>query len=164
LFLRYTNAKDQQWQADFRRRQVLAAPASASRQEPDHDQLGKSSKGPGPLSANIAPMERLRGQIEELNCDLNRDLLTVYFGNHLWKEFLDCYLRSLHEAPNGNQALVWARPALRCAQDLGRTDEVLDALHHLTRFHPELRTARRLKVVLDEWVGGGSSSPELSRR
>ena len=49
----------------------------------------------------------------------------------------------------------FSQPSIAAAilrQYAHRTDEVVDALRHVARFHPDPKTAKVLKAVLEEWT------------
>ncbi len=86
-----------------------------------------------------------------LERDLLQTLLVVRFESQSWNEFLDCYLELMALAPERVELSSWTAPALLCAEDCGRTQEVLDALQHITRFGKDPRTVSCLQRVLEKW-------------
>ncbi len=55
------------------------------------------------------------------------------------------------------------RCALDCSLKCGRTEEVVDLLRHIVRFHPELNTAERLNSALAEWKAEISQDFEVGK-
>jgi hypothetical protein len=110
-----------------------------------------ASERSGADQLTIQPIEQFERTVCELSTELNRMLILAYFQNGSWNEFIDRYLISLHTEPESAVVVHWAWCALESSQDCDRTSEVLDEFEHLTRFHPQWKTARGLKSVLDEW-------------
>jgi hypothetical protein len=99
----------------------------------------------------VEGIQQLRREIAALNLDLNAKLEGLYYDRSLWNEFLDGYLRLLHEGPEGAQVVPWEWCALESARACGRTEEIVGALRQLIEFRATSKTARGLKTVLDEW-------------
>jgi hypothetical protein len=57
----------------------------------------------------------------------------------------------LQGEPENPLVLNCARTALLVSEKSGRTDEILDAMQHVTRFHARVKTARGLKSMVEEW-------------
>ena len=93
----------------------------------------------------------LHAAVQDLQVDLDRALLVAYYRNRSWNEFVDCYLRLVQQTPKRTvgEAMTWS--ALVCAQKCGRFEEVTNALHHLNRFHPSLRSAQASRAALNRW-------------
>jgi hypothetical protein len=104
-----------------------------------------------PFRSTIEPLEKLHRNVQELNGDLDRKLMLVYYQNRRSGEFLDCYLHFFRAEPENAQVLTWAWSALGCAESCQRTDEVLDEFEHLLKYHPNFKTARGLKSTVAEW-------------
>ncbi len=115
-----------------------------------------------PQSSTIGPLEDLHQQIEELHGDLDRKLLVVYSQNGRWNEFLDRYLHLLRTEPEHRAVLNWVRTALVCSQRCGRSDELLDALGDVIRFHGDLKTVPSLRATLNEWRSAHGHGPGLA--
>jgi hypothetical protein len=96
--------------------------------------------------------------VRRLSTDLDRKFLMVYFREDSWNDFLDSYLRLLLTEPAIPDVVGWEWCALRCSQRCGRTDELVDALEHAVRFHPELKTRHGLRSVLDDWRACNASN------
>jgi hypothetical protein len=111
----------------------------------------ESGQSPARVAAAIKEMEELYSRVAALKSDLDNKLMTLYYADEKPGKFLDRYLSLLKEAPEGN-VVVWARHALECSQQCGRNEEVYDALWHVTRFRPELKTASLLRSVLEDWT------------
>ena len=99
----------------------------------------------------MQPLARLGQQTQELNIDLDGDLMVIYYRNRSWNACLDCYLQVLQGAPENPLVLSWAQTALAISESCRRTDEILDAMQHVTRFHRELKTARALTSMVEQW-------------
>lgn len=100
------------------------------------------------------PLCALRPGIRDLYEDLLVKLLAVHYQKQSWNEFLDCYLELLAVAPGNLGLVTWTRSALACSASCGRTNELLDALNHFTRFSPNPRVAARCQDMLDQWKHG----------
>jgi hypothetical protein len=115
-------------------------------------------------------LEKLRTDVQELEVDLDWKLMTAYSQNDSCNEFLDCYLRLVHQAPERPWVLFWRKYALECARNCGRAEEVTDALRHLLRFQQNLFSARerrallKMRVALEKWEADISPVPEVSKR
>jgi hypothetical protein len=101
--------------------------------------------------ATIQEFEALQHEVSEVDVDLDRKLMIVYLDHHLYNQFLDRYLHLIHSDPQSANVLNWAWPALTCSKECARTAEVFTGLANLARFHPELKTARGLKLLLKDW-------------
>jgi hypothetical protein len=112
----------------------------------------------------IQSLTALDAQVQNLHVSLGGKLLSVYYDHRSWNEFVDCYLQLAGEAPGQIEVSLWARCALDCSQKCGRAQEVEDALQHIVRFHPELRTAGGLKDALTKWKTASSPDFEVSTR
>jgi hypothetical protein len=128
------------------------------------DPLPATGDRPGLQTSVIQSLTAFDAQVQDLNLDLGRKLLVIYARQHLWNEFLDRYLQIVRERPGRDEVLVWARLALDCSRKCGRAEEVADVLQHVVRFHPESRTAERLKTVLAEWQADRLPSMDVSMR
>jgi len=102
---------------------------------------------PGPA---IQPLARLRQEIWELNMELDGKLMEAYYQNHLWDAYLDCYVQLLQGAPENPIVPMRARTALLVSEKSGRTDEIRDAMQHVTRFHRDVEAAKRLRRMVEE--------------
>jgi hypothetical protein len=131
----------------------------ASRRPPGPDQGPSAGCGTAAalLAPAIQPLARLRQETWELNMHLDGRLMEAYYQNHLWDAYLDCYLQLLQGAPENPLVPICARTALLVSEKSGRTDEVLDAMQHVTRFHRDVKTARGLKNAVEEW---GMKNPQ----
>jgi hypothetical protein len=74
--------------------------------------------------------------------------------------FLDSYLGLLREDTGAPDVVTWEWSALNCSRECGRTEELVDALQHAIRFHPELKTHHGLSETLDSWEH--ESRPEFT--
>jgi len=140
--------------------------ATASRHPPGPDKGrsdGHSTAGV-PQAPAIQPLASLRQENQELGIDLDRKLIAVYYQNCSWNACLDCYLHLLQGAPENPVVVCWARTALLVSEKSGRTDEVLDAMQHVTRFHRDVKTARGLTSVVEEWGIKNPRTFELGAR
>jgi hypothetical protein len=101
----------------------------------------------------------LHAAVQDLQVDLDRALLVAYYRHGSWSEFVDCYLRLVQQTPKRTvgEAMTWS--ALVCAQRCGRFEEVTNALHHLSRFHPGLRSAQASTAALNRWEKEHLPSP-----
>ena len=84
-------------------------------------------------------------------CPLEYELLLLYKTNHRWEEFVDCYLNLLGATPNHHIVTTWVREALTYSGACGRTEELLDALQHLARFHRDPSVVEKIKAILARW-------------
>jgi hypothetical protein len=105
----------------------------------------------GAKASALRSLNVLETQVRSLELSLVRSLLVVYAGQQSWDKYVDCYLQLIREEPGRSDVVVYARCALDAAAECGRAEELADALHHVVRFHPELKTAAGLKDVLAEW-------------
>jgi len=127
----------------------------------------------GPLAATLPKttsewIERLHQEIRQFKeapstADLEIELLLIYKENHLWNEFLDCYLGILGGSPGSQVAISWAPCALEYSKYCQRTEEVRDALQHQARFHRNPKVAYRIQVVLDQWSEANGRIPADSK-
>ena len=125
--------------------------AGKNQQLPGQNQLSLHElKHVALASAPMQDIERLHATLQELTIDFDRQLMATHFTNESWNEFLDCYLRLLVEAPEKVNAL-WTRAALEYSQQCHRTEEMVGALEHFLRYHPQLKAARALESTLQEW-------------
>jgi hypothetical protein len=118
----------------------------------------------GPPMPLIQPLTALDAQVQAVNLRVGRTLLAIYFEQHLWNQFVDRYLQMVWEGPGRPEVMTWARSALYCSQKCGRAEEVEAVLHHVIRFHPELKTIEGLKDVLADLKTDLSSGLEVGKR
>ncbi len=103
----------------------------------------------GDRASSRASLLELHALARGLQGDLLETLLAVHFENQAWNEFLDCYLELLAVAPGRVELSSWANAALLSARNCGRTDELLEALRHFTRFGKDPRMVARFQRVLE---------------
>ena len=139
-------------------------PASQHPPGPDQDPSDGCSTAAALEAPALQPLARLREEAQELNIDLDRKLLKVYYENHLWDAYLDCYLEMLQGVPENPVVLTWARTALLISQKSGRTDEIVDAMRHVTRFRREAKTARGLTSMVEQWEAKNPRAFEVGTR
>jgi hypothetical protein len=108
-------------------------------------------RGSPPEVSRIQPLEKLHATMRDMTIDLDQKLLVIFSENHFENQLLDRFLQFLHEAPEQPEVLEWVSCALDYSRRCGRTEELEDALRHVVRFHPELKTARQLTALLDSW-------------
>jgi len=101
--------------------------------------------------SRIQPLEQLHATMQDMTIDLDQKLLVVFSENHFENQLLDRFLQFLQEAPERPAVLEWVNRALDYSRDCGRTEELEDALEHTVRFHPELKTTRQLKALVESW-------------
>ncbi len=94
--------------------------------------------------------ERLRA----LRSESLQNLLVIHSQHGSWNDFLDTYLELLAVAPERAAARCWTREALTCSRMCGRTDEVLNALQHVTRFSKNTRIVAWIQSSLEDWNVG----------
>jgi hypothetical protein len=137
--------------------------ACMERQPPVPDQgPSDGSRAAAALQApGIQPLAKLRQQTRELNVDLDSMLLNACDEKGLWNAYLDCYLQLLQGASEAPLVLNCARNALLISDKCGRTEEVLDAMRHVTRFHRQLKTAEGLRSLVEEWATKNPRSFEV---
>lgn len=111
---------------------------------------GSQKSEPDP---NRQSLSELHGRLSALQAQLLQNLLALHYQNHSWNDFLDCYLQLLVAQPE-QVVCSWTRSALACSPICGRTDEILDALQHFTRFSKDTNAVARLQVVLEDWNAG----------
>lgn len=109
---------------------------------------------------NFKGMVEIHGAIQRLSMDLDRKFLRVYFREGSWDAFLDSYLRLLRTEPAVPDVVGWEWCALRCSQRCGRTEELVDALEHAVRFHPERKTRHGLRNALNDWRSRNVPNPK----
>jgi hypothetical protein len=126
----------------------------------------KTWSGPprGAQASSLQSLRALDAEVQEVELSLSRTLLLVYAHQHLWSEFVDRYLQLVREGPARRDVMVYFRVALDAARKCGRTDEVVDVLRHVARFHPELDRAERLNGALAEWQAEISSGLQAGKR
>ena len=147
-----------------------------------HDSAAAGPQGsPGSVSNSSAPfirpaaredsalkrMAKLHAEVQDLEVYLNRNLMAAYSLNDSCSEFLDCYLRLLHQAPklqkrHGMQDWTWS--ALQCARKCGRAEEVADALQHVVRFQRDLSGAETMRAILEQLEAENLAGPKVSKR
>jgi hypothetical protein len=109
-----------------------------------------SSSG-APLATAVKKLEDLDGLVTQLDRDLDTKLMTIYSATSQPDRFLDCYLSILAKPLDGRDVDLQTRCALQCAQNCGRTAEVVDALQHFLRFHSDLGCVGVVRTVLRDW-------------
>jgi hypothetical protein len=145
LLFDYTESRDNAW--DIRD----SRPAIKTDVELDKvDRFRGFRRGSSPEITTIRPLEMLQASVRSLDLDLCQKLLMIYSENHYENELVDTFLRML-KTPECPEVLQWVRIALDCSQRCNRTAEVLDALQHTLRFHPNIRTAESLDTLLQAW-------------
>ena len=117
-----------------------------------------------PRTSAIQPLSVLDAQVRDLKLSLCRELLSVYFDQHLWNEFVDRYLQLVREGPEQPEVVGYVFCALECSQKCGRAEEVVDVLQHVVRFHPESKRAEELKRALEKWKTEGAAVLEVGQR
>ncbi len=140
-----------------------AQPAVAPTARPGTDRPDRPGEGSDSQAAAVQPLRALDRQVQDVQLNLTRNLLVAFLNQGLWSEYVDRYLQLVQATPGRSEVTIHARSALDCARKCGRVEEVLDALQHVIRYHPELRTAQGLKDVLAEWKTGSLSSLEISQ-
>ncbi len=108
------------------------------------------TRGKAPLTTH-GPLQELSGEIQDLNIDAHEELMRLYADGRRWNEFLNRYLIVLHEAPGRAEVGYWTRWALIYSATCGRTEEIVDALRHVIRFHPDPEAVKRLAGILERW-------------
>jgi len=125
-----------------------SAPGSGAGQETRG--LGSMGHLTGSEIPEVQSLRALDARVQDLQRDLSVSLLAVYLDHGWWSAYVDRYLQVIRESPQRDEVTHYVRSALECAGKCGRAEEVLDALQHIVRFHPELRTAGLLVEVLAE--------------
>jgi hypothetical protein len=121
-------------------------------------------------AAALKLLAKLHAEVEDLEMDLNRKLLTAYSQNASCNEFLDCYVRLVQQLPAPSAVALWTPYALECARKCGRGEEVTDALHHAIRFqqNPDnakgTGTVQEMKALPESWEAENPQASEVSRR
>ena len=99
----------------------------------------------------IKPIEELHALVQDLNLELEQQLLLIDYENHYENELINTFLSLLREAPESPEILSWVSIALDCSQRCSRTEEVQDALAHLLRYHPNLKTSAQITALKADW-------------
>ena len=101
----------------------------------------------------VDQIRSLYNQVQTLNQNLTSELMLIYAESGDWKEFLDCYLKLLSEAPDPNEygLVLWTPCALEHSGDCGRTEEVLEALRQVMLSHEDVKSVRRLAGTVEKW-------------
>ena len=107
-------------------------------------------------SSNLSALVQLKSQAQDLNIDLGRKLMGIYFGREEWTKFLDYYLELLREDPKA--AELWAGQALFASERCGRTKEIEQAFLQVTRFNRDPATISNLTAVTSEWRAENAAS------
>jgi len=118
-------------------------------------------RGSPAVAPGIQSLEELRAMTQDLNVDLDGKLLVLYSENRLEDQLLDRFLQLLHEAPESQELLIWVPFLLDCSRRVGRTEEMEDAVRHLVRFHPNLKTAKELTALVQAWEAKRHAGPGL---
>ncbi len=147
----YTRARNAAW--DFALSPLHDPRQAGNRRQPGGGPAGLAGSGRGvpPAVSWLQPLEELRATIQDLDVNLDRKLLVVYSENRLENQLLDRFLQFLHEAPERPEVLDWVPSSLDCSGHCGRTEELEDAVGHLVRFHPNLKTAKQLTARVQAW-------------
>jgi len=155
----YTQARNAAWDSAL---SPFHDPLQAGNgRRPGQNAAGLAGPGRGfpPVAPWLAALEELRATIQDLDVDLDQKLLVIYSEHRLDNQLLDRFLQFLHEAPERKEVLEWVPSSLDCSQHCGRTEELADALQHLVRFHPNLKTAKRLSARVQAWEAGRRARP-----
>jgi len=123
----------------------------------------KISADPFSRTAAVKGIEQLSTSIADLQNDLNRKLLLVYFESNLSNKFLDCYLMHLQESSPAD-IVVWGRHALECARQCSRTKEALEAMRHAMWYRPDAESAIGLQALLQDSAGPETPQQRLTRQ
>jgi hypothetical protein len=142
---------------------AITARTSGTRAGPESE--GQARKQPG-VSADgrwnsARPYDQqslwaLDGRLRTLRSESLQNLLVIHCKNCSWNDFLDTYLELLAVAPDRAATRCWTREALTRSRTCGRTDEVLDALQHVTRFCKDTRVVAWIQGSLEDWNVGRS--------
>ena len=126
--------------------------------------LTTSANRSGLQTPSIESLRVLDAQVQDVQLSLTLKLLLVYADYQMWNEFVDRYLQLLREWPGRSDSALFVNLALEGAEKCGRTEELADALQHIARFHPELKSCDDLIAVLAEWKTKSPPGVELSKR
>jgi Glu-tRNA(Gln) amidotransferase subunit E-like FAD-binding protein len=116
----------------------------------DYTQV-RDSASKANLLSSIRPLQNLHAGVRYVDIDLVEKLLVVYSDNHFDRELVDSFLQFLQSAPESPEVLQWVRYALDSAEHCNRTEEVEDAIRHVVRFHPNLKTTGQLNALMQAW-------------
>jgi hypothetical protein len=131
------------------------------------DAMPISSRESGSASAFQAGLAqwipRLRAELKRqsqaaADAELAHMYLMLCKAGGQWEAFLDVYLGMLIASPEHNDVPSWAPVALSQARFYGRTEEILDALQHMIRFHRDRDAAARIQVAVDRWLACNRSN------
>jgi hypothetical protein len=100
---------------------------------------------------NQSSLWALDKRLRALRSESLENLLVIHCQQCSWNDFLDAYLELLAVAPDRAAARCWTREALNCSRACGRTDEVMDALQHVTRFSKNTRIVAWIQSSLEDW-------------
>ncbi len=126
---------------------------------------GAGSKGQAPNQPDVftdgrrngtKPLDQeslwgLDGRLRALRRESLQHLLAIHCQTRSWNDFVDTYLELLAVAPDRAATRCWTLEALNCSRRCGRTDEVLDALQHVTRFSKNTRIVAWIQGSLEDW-------------
>jgi hypothetical protein len=160
----FAQARNAAWDYDLSPVHDPRQAANGLRQDRGFAGLAGPERGSPPQVPWLAHLEELRATIQDLNIDLDQKLLVIYSENRLENQFLDRFLQLLCEAPNRQEVLDWAPASLECSLHCGRTEELEDALRHLARFHPNLKTTKRLAARVQAWEASQRAGPSANDR
>jgi len=113
---------------------------------------GSESFSRDALQVTAKAVAEMHQAVRGLSTGLDRRFLRVYSQQGAAEAFLDCYLALLNLDPGTPDVVTWEWSALNRSWECGRTEELVDALQHAIRFHPELKTSHGLGETLDSWA------------
>lgn len=128
-----------------------------------------SNRATRPEISALKRLAKLQAEVHALDIDLDCKLLGVYCRSDSRKEFLDCYLRTLQQAPE-RPWMPYRWYAVESAQNCGRAEELADALRHVLQFQSHSYGAGtriamlEMKAALEEGEAHRSSGPEVGKR
>ncbi len=162
LLLEHRKEWDWQRSSPNLRNEAGAERAAGSKAGQRTDRLTASARRSQPPS--IESLHGLDVQVQAVQLSLARKLLVVYADHEMWDEFVDCYLQLLWERPVHDGYFLFIPFALECSEKCGRAEELADALRHIVRFHPEIKSSNYLKASLAEWEAKHPPGVALNKR
>jgi hypothetical protein len=151
LLFEYTEARNAAWSGEIPVGLDSVQTGAQTSVESNPHRFAGFVRGSALELSRVRPLEKLQITVRDLNLEVYQKLLVVYSENHFDNELVNTFLNLLNDAPERPEVLDWVRITLERSQDCQRTQEVQDALQHTLRFHPDLKTAVRLRDLKETW-------------
>lgn len=126
--------------------------AESNSQIPNGPDVSADARWDSARSSDEQSLGALDRRLRALRSESLQSLLVIHCQNCSWNDFLDTYLELLAVAPDKAATRCWMREALNCSLNCGRTEEVLDALRHATRFSKNSKVVGWIRTFLEDWT------------